>query len=92
MNAMGVISGVGADTHVIKVFTHAFGEEEGNVDYLLSHLPTELAINVNDFIGEIGQQLGQPSGDKDWVAMVFLMMENHLKCADIIGAWRAAYE
>ena len=36
MNAMGIISGVGADTHVIKVFTHAF---------------TELAINVNDFIG-----------------------------------------
>eukprot|EP00986_Skeletonema_menzelii_P015881 scaffold12865_cov152-Skeletonema_menzelii.AAC.18 len=74
LNGMGIINGVGLDSHVKRFFQKVlrFPYSNDKLDALLHLLDNKTAVNANDNIAEIGQKLNNVrmgmngKGNKDW--------------------------
>lgn len=102
MNAVGIINGVGIDSHVERFFTQVlgYGYSKAKLDALLDLLDTQTAANVNDNIAEIGQKLRNVkkkgtnwNHDHLWLVKVFndLGSINEVM-RDICQRWLCVYE
>ena len=102
LNAIGIINGVGIDSHVKRFFTEVlgYGYSKDKLDALLDLLDMQTAANVNDNIAEIGQKLRNVkkkgkhwNHDRLWLAEVF----DDLGCInkemrDLSSHWLDVYE
>ena len=102
LNAIGIINGVGIDSHVKRFFTKVlgYGYSKDKLDALLDLLDTQTAANVNDNIAEIGQKLRNVkkkgkhwNHDQLWLAEVFDDLGSiNEEMRDLCSHWLDVYE
>ncbi len=96
-NGFGITRGVGIDSHGKRTLNAILKQNisEKNLDIALKQLPQEIARNVNDNFGEVGQSLGKlPDGDHfEWLETFFReLRETDDRFVAINQRWLESYK
>jgi hypothetical protein len=82
--------GVGCDVHIERMGASAFDITQGLVNAYLRHVSPDIAVYVNDCVGEISQQVKTDDGN-EFVDEVFKeMIFRNPNYESILSKWRDA--